>query len=369
MYKLTKIIAPAVFVVVLAVAITHLIYPKFLQNAEMSHPATCSSVSVPKIDRHITAMESNVSKYASSSKELHESTEGGEQITYSDKSGVAIVRQKIFRETGNAELVFYFSNGHVFYIRWDDTKYERPYYVDPPVPVASVDHNEYYLSEDQTLCYAYTSKVIQPIDIKIRDLVNTFILSVEQKNPEARSHDRATESQPNQKEGKVSPSLSSCDSGLLSDVASRLNILEENASQYVALSKTEKIPELDQIRNRQIYSKKGQVVIVQDRYLGDVGMSDVSYYLSNGRVFFLLKYSGLYDKPLSSGGSKIIKHVEQRKYYFDVNETLCSWYLGGDLQPIDSDALDYVGFLISSLKEERPSSTNEKTNLVSGAVD
>lgn len=352
MNQVTKIWILAVLIVAISFLVgTH---PNLRLGLNSESPrGSCESVAVAKAERLATLIEDNRSRYASSSRMLRgQSAEGGEQTTYTENGVVVIVREVLLGETGKSEITYYLSDNNPFLIRREVTKYKLPINVDSSGVAASVDRETYYLGEDQALCSWYLNDTVRVVDIKTRNMVNSFVASINQNEvsseegkitpPATQETVTATSAQP----------LASCDSISASDVTSRIHTIEDNLARYASSSRTEKIPELDQIRNREVYSDNGERVIVQDRYLGDKGMSDVSYYLANGRVFFILKYSALYEKPFSEGGSGVIKQVEQRRYYFDDKQSLCRWYLGNKLQSVDSDARDYVKFFVSSIRDD-----------------
>ena len=89
--------------------------------------------------------------------------------------------------------------------------------------------------------------------------------------------------------------------------------------------------------------------MIKQVFYGEIGKSEVNYYLENGKVFYVKKINTEYMLPLSEDSSGKVKNVETKEFYLDSNQDLCSWYLNQKLQSNDPDTKDLVHYLISGL--------------------
>ncbi len=113
----------------------------------------------------------------------------------------------------------------------------------------------------------------------------------------------------------------------LDAVKKQAKSIEDNISSYKKTS-------TDIVNGEQTnYSKYGKYVLVKQTLLGQTGNSEVSYYLNNGRVFYMIKKNNDYTpKSLYFSDSKEPKSTDVREYYLDNHLELCSWYQDGSLQ-------------------------------------
>ncbi len=96
--------------------------------------------------------------------------------------------------------------------------------------------------------------------------------------------------------------------------------------------------------------ERGNTPFIRQTFYGETFRSELDYYLSNGKVFFISVDRLEYEKPISEDSNVTIKTTISRDFYLTENERLCSWYLDDVQQGNDPKTQEFVAFIISTLK-------------------
>ena len=125
-----------------------------------------------------SSIESGISQYASSTKDLTgKSTEGGQQIDYYSSDGKnRLIKQTFFGEAGKSEVNYYLDSGKVFHFTRKNYIYELPLSQDSNGKIKSIESNEFFLSADQGLCSWYSDGQVQENTQAAKDTVS-FVLT------------------------------------------------------------------------------------------------------------------------------------------------------------------------------------------------
>ncbi len=305
----------------------------------------CEILNVPEVKKEAQLIEADKFKYSSSSRDIFgKSTEGGYQIDYQIGDEVILTEQAFYGETGKTEIKYYINNGKVFYLARKNFQYEAPLYVDTSGTIQSVESREYYFNSDEELCSWFLDEKLQQIDNEIVGNINANIKTV-------------NDTRTNFESPSIFPSINllpppkSCSITSLSGFANRVEAIDARVEQYSTSTKSAILEELGQVFIRFAYLDKGQKAVVFDRYSGDRGKTDITYYLENSRVFFIMKYTTSYERPLSVDSSGVIKSVKKEEYYLDEDGSTCFWFVGANAQIIDDAAINNVNLMVSSLRE------------------
>ncbi len=125
------------------------------------------------------SIEANMASYASSTKDIvDQTTEGGEQITFTSNSDVVLIKQTFFGETGKSEVTYYLKNKKVFLINKTNTLYIVPLSEDTSGVAKSVDKKEFYLGSDQALCSWALNGQMQSNDADTQELIRYLINTI-----------------------------------------------------------------------------------------------------------------------------------------------------------------------------------------------
>lgn len=136
----------------------------------------CEQVDSQVVLQHVGAVNDDIDRYTSSSRDLiGESSEGGQQITYSQGGDVVLVRQTFYGETGRSEASYYLNDGRVYYFTKTNLAYKSPLQIDPTGKVEHLEKKDFYFDNQQNLCFWYKNDMIQQVDQDTRQLVNYLI--------------------------------------------------------------------------------------------------------------------------------------------------------------------------------------------------
>ena len=136
----------------------------------------CANVNTDNFKKQAQNIENDISKYASTSKDITDkSSEGGQQVNYTSGNQTVLVKQTFYGETGKSEVSYYLENGNVFYFIKKNSTYVAPLFQDPSGKVGSVEVKDFYLGDGHNLCSWFDNGKIQSNDQDTKDLVNYLV--------------------------------------------------------------------------------------------------------------------------------------------------------------------------------------------------
>jgi len=97
------------------------------------------------------------------------------------------------------------------------------------------------------------------------------------------------------------------------------------------------------------YTLGGEPVFIEQKFYGETGKSEATYYLQNGKVFYFTKINTEYLLPISQDSSGKTKSIETKEFYLASNQQLCAWYLNKKIESVDKDTKDLVEYLTTGL--------------------
>ncbi|MCX6744487.1 MAG: hypothetical protein NTX82_03115 [Candidatus Parcubacteria bacterium] len=138
-----------------------------------------------------------------------------------------------------------------------------------------------------------------------------------------------------------------CGSVGINNIVKKAHSIENNIAKYAITSKdlwrsTEGGQQTD-------YSLDNKIVLIKQIFFGETGKSELSYYLQNDKVFYILEKDTAYLLPLSEDSSAKVKNFEIKDFYLDSSQFLCSWHSNQKLQSNDQATKDLVKNLILGL--------------------
>ncbi len=151
------------------------------QGSSVKNPdvASCEAVSAENTYSKADNIESKVSTYTSTTKDvMDQSTEGGQQTNYLSNGELVLVKQIFFGETGKSEVVYYIENSKIFYVKKTNTEYLLPLSEDASAKTKNVEIKDFLLNQDQKLCSWYKNKELQKNDLDTEDLLNYLISGI-----------------------------------------------------------------------------------------------------------------------------------------------------------------------------------------------
>src|SRR5208337_442811 len=90
------------------------------------------------------------------------------------------------------------------------------------------------------------------------------------------------------------------------------------------------------------YTQGGLRQVVEQRLYGETGRSVARIYYTSGKPFALIVQGMKYAVPLSVDNNGKVKSVEERDYFLDEADVVCSWMLNGKPRPIDDNTIESV---------------------------
>jgi hypothetical protein len=82
--------------------------------------------------------------------------------------------------------------------------------------------------------------------------------------------------------------------------------------------------------------------------------SELDYYQENGKTFFVSVTRLEYEKPIYEDGNAKVIGTSSRTFYLDSTEELCTWYLDGKVQSNDDNTKEFISYVLSTIKSNRP---------------
>jgi hypothetical protein len=142
--------------------------------------------------------------------------------------------------------------------------------------------------------------------------------------------------------------FSSCQNISLDYTKEQVKKIDNNLSSYTSTTKdimnksTEGGQQTDYVSN-------SSRVMIEQIFFGETGKSEISYYLSNHKVFYVRKVNTNYMVPLSEDPSGKVKNTEVKEFILSKSQELCSWYQDKVIQQNDQDAKDLLSYLVSGI--------------------
>lgn len=155
-----------------------------------------------------------------------------------------------------------------------------------------------------------------------------------------------------------------CSSISVENTRSRAYTIKANKSQY-ASSTNDIWGQSTEGGVQTTYIKKGQVAMVEQIIFGETGKTELTYYFNNDKAFFVERTSTEYKLPIHIDNSAAAASVNKEAYYFDDNQTLCSWYVNNELQPNDAKTQDDI---VSAINRVRRNSIKSIPNVATDEV-
>jgi hypothetical protein len=151
-----------------------------------------------------------------------------------------------------------------------------------------------------------------------------------------------------QEEPMPQANINECSNINIANVKANAQTIENGKASYKTETKDilDKSSEGGQQTN---YKSGDKTVLIKQDFYGETGKSEASYYLENGKVYYVNKKNSEYANPLSQDSSGEVKSVEEKEYYLGSSQNLCSWYSNQVQQPNSKDAEELIEFLISGL--------------------
>lgn len=143
---------------------------------------------------------------------------------------------------------------------------------------------------------------------------------------------------------------SSCDKIDQQKVLSEAQGIQNNKSSYSTTSK-DILGKSTEGGVQTNYILNGKIILIEQKFYGETGKSEVSYYLENGNVFYFSKVNTEYLLPISEDSSGKTKSTDSKEFYLGTGEQVCSWYLDKKVQPLDQDTKDLVDYLLAGLRD------------------
>ena len=301
---------------------------KFLSNEDTSKK--CSRLSEDYIKKEIDAINSNHNKYTQMSRKIwNVSAEGGMQTNYTDDKGaIRLIQQVFYGETGKSEASYYLDEKGIFFISKYNFTYEKPISIDSSVKIIKTEKKDFYLGENDQLCTWYLNGALQQNDADTRSLVDFLISKLE-----------------------INEKAVSCPVLSIADVRKRIAEIDSNRDKYIQQLKD--VPKLTSRGGTQINytNHEGSLIYVHQIFYDEAFRSEISYYLSNKKVFFITVDRIVYEKPIYLDSKIRVNKIITRDFYLNEDEEVCSWYLDNAEQPIDKETKEFVSFLLSAFKK------------------
>jgi hypothetical protein len=96
-------------------------------------------------------------------------------------------------------------------------------------------------------------------------------------------------------------------------------------------------------------SNSNNRMIVEQVFFGETGKSEILYYFSNNKIFYVKKVNTEYLVPLSEDSNGKVKNIEVKEFILNANQELCSWYRDGVFQEINQDTIDLLNYLVAGI--------------------
>jgi hypothetical protein len=140
----------------------------------------CSSImQLQQSQALIGHLDRSETTFASTTQDvMGQTTEGGEQTTYTQAGVRQIVEQRFYGETGRSIARIYYTSGVPFALVVQNMKYSVPLSVDNNGDVQSTEERAYFLDDIGVVCSWKLNGKPQPVDQNAIDSVKTFIEGV-----------------------------------------------------------------------------------------------------------------------------------------------------------------------------------------------
>ena len=138
--------------------------------------AGCEDRSVEQAKELAQLMKTELSMYTSVTKDVFgKSSEGGEQTDYLLGDERKFIKQTFYAETGKSEISYYLESEKVFYFEKINTEYVVPLSQDLRGEIKNVERNEFYIGNNQNLCFWYSDGQVQLNTKAARETVEYFV--------------------------------------------------------------------------------------------------------------------------------------------------------------------------------------------------
>jgi hypothetical protein len=109
---------------------------------------------------------------------MGQTTEGGEQTTYTQAGVRQVVEQRFYKETGRSTARIYYASGKPFALIVQNIKYAVPLGVDNNGTVQSTEERAYFLDDTGAVCTWQLDGTSQPVDEGTVKSVETYLAGV-----------------------------------------------------------------------------------------------------------------------------------------------------------------------------------------------
>ncbi|MCI0619486.1 hypothetical protein L0Y40_00405 [Candidatus Wolfebacteria bacterium] len=140
----------------------------------------CEGIDPVAVTRRAQLVDNNKTQYATTSRRVFgRSTDGGLQMSYSQNGKLLLIEEGLYGETVNSEASYFLENGRVYYFHQEVTRYDTSVYQEDFDPESkSVEVRDFYLDENENLCYWYVNQNLQPVTEEIKDFVERSLIEV-----------------------------------------------------------------------------------------------------------------------------------------------------------------------------------------------
>ncbi len=135
-------------------------------------PVEQSQVLIDRLDRSETSFASTTQDV------MGQTTEGGEQTTYTQDGARQIVEQRFYGETGRAVARIYYASAKPFALIVQNMKYAVPLSVDNNGSVQSAEELAYFLDDKGAVCSRLLDGKPQQIDENTVETVKAYLAGV-----------------------------------------------------------------------------------------------------------------------------------------------------------------------------------------------
>ena len=135
-------------------------------------PMEHSQALIDRLDRSETTFASTTQDV------MGQTTEGGEQTTYTQAGVRQVVEQRFYKETGRSTARIYYASGKPFALIVQNIKYAVPLSVDNNGTVQSTEERAYFLDDTGAVCIWQLNGTSQPVDESTVKSVETYLADV-----------------------------------------------------------------------------------------------------------------------------------------------------------------------------------------------
>lgn len=146
--------------------------------------------------------------------------------------------------------------------------------------------------------------------------------------------------------------MAACSRISVADVQLVISKIDSSINTYTKLSKDVSGLSTEGGTQTTYRNDDGDIKLIHQTFYGETFRSEIKYYVSDNKVFFITIDRFEYDRPVSVDTDSELKvqNTVTRVFYLSSEQKLCSWYLDDVMQQNDKETLEFVVFLLSTLE-------------------